>query len=131
MTVITILVGVPMMVFGFIVMVRSRLRIGSKQVAGRAAAFIGFLLFAPLPASIGYGFVAAQQARAQGLMPYVWLEEHGEELALVELGLYVVCGLLAIILIAACARPIIGTHQDEHFRRFTGETSSLDGERHR
>jgi len=129
--VITILVGVPMMVYGFLVMVRSRLRVGWKQVRGPAAVLIGFLLFVPLPASVGYGFVTAQQARAEGLMPYVWLEEHREELALVELGLYVVCGLLAVVLTITCARPIVGEHQDGHFRRFAGEASSSDEERHR
>jgi hypothetical protein len=127
--VIAIVIGIPMMVYGFRAMARSRIRIGSRrEVRGLAAVLIGFFLFMPLPASVGYGIVSAQEAAAGGVMPYVWWEENKEELAFVELGVYVVCGLLAAILTIAFARPI-GVHLDEHVRRFAGEASCLDKER--
>jgi uncharacterized membrane protein YozB (DUF420 family) len=127
--VLTIILGIVMLVSGIRFLVRGKIRVGrDKEVRGASLVLVALFLMLPLPVSFGYGFVEGWRAAEQGLTPEAFLRENQARMILVELGIYVVCGLLALIFTFAGAQRIERDRTDDHFRRFMDEATAVEEE---
>jgi hypothetical protein len=100
----TIVMGLGMLIFGIIALVRGQFTLTrTKVVSGVPARIIGFILLLPLPLMLASGLLIGVFYVMRGKQP------RPEELqgvgAVMELGIIFLCFLAAVIVGAATARP--------------------------
>jgi hypothetical protein len=127
--VLSLILGIVMIVAGIRFLARGKIRLGKdREVRGAPLVFASLFLILPLPLSFGYGFVEGWKAAEQHITWEAYMRENQAKMFLVELGTYVVCGLLALIFTFAGARRIERDRTDDHFRRFMGEAAPIEEE---